>query len=392
LFHTQKGGPLMSANRLFLSPPHMTGKERENIQDAFESNWIAPLGPHVDAFEKEMADYVGCKGALALSSGTAALHLGLKLLGIQPGDTVFCSSLTFSATVNPVIYEGAVPVFIDSDRETWNMSPSALKRAFEEAKKVSKIPKAVITVDLYGQSANYGPIIELCNSYNVPVLEDAAEALGATYGKKKCGTLGKLGVLSFNGNKIITTSGGGMLVSDDLEMLSKARFWATQARDPAPHYQHSEIGYNYRMSNILAAIGRAQLEVIEERVAARRRIFEVYRKSIGSIPGISFMPEASFGRANRWLTVMLVDPQTGVTPADIMKSLQKENIESRPVWKPMHLQPVFEKYAYFPHQADETVSDELFANGICLPSGTNMKREEQERVIDLILAIMKSHG
>jgi pyridoxal phosphate-dependent aminotransferase EpsN len=374
----------MPDKRIYLSPPHMTGREMEYIQDAFDSNWIAPLGPHVDAFEKEMADYVGCKGALALSSGTAALHLGLKLLGIQPGDIVFCSSLTFSATVNPVIYEGAVPVFIDSDRETWNMSHSALKRAFEEAEKKSKLPKAVITVDLYGQSANYGPIVDLCNSYKVPVLEDAAEALGATYGEKKCGTLGKLGVLSFNGNKIITTSGGGMLVSDDLEMLSKARFWATQARDPAPHYQHSEIGYNYRMSNILAAIGRAQLEVIEERVAARRRIFETYRNTLGSIPGISFMPEASFGRANRWLTVMLVGPQTGVTPKDIMKALQDENIESRPVWKPMHLQPVFEKYAYFPHQEAETVSDELFANGICLPSGSSLPQEEQERIISII--------
>lgn len=376
----------MQQKRIFLSPPHMTGKEMEYIQDAFDSNWIAPLGPHVDAFEKEMAEYGGCKGALALSSGTAALHLGLKLLGIQPGDIVFCSSLTFSATVNPVIYEGAVPVFIDSDRETWNMSPSALKRAFEEAKKNGKLPKAVITVDLYGQSANYSPILELCNSYNVPILEDAAEALGATYGEKKCGTLGKLGVLSFNGNKIITTSGGGMLVSDDLEMLSKARFWATQARDPAPHYQHSEIGYNYRMSNILAAIGRSQLSVIEERVEARRRIFETYRSALGGIPGISFMPEAPFGRANRWLTVMLVDPQTGVTPTDIMKGLQEENIESRPVWKPMHLQPVFEKYAYFPHQEDETVSDDLFVDGICLPSGSSLSHEDQERIITIVRA------
>ena len=379
----------MANKRIYLSPPHMTGKEMNYIQDAFDSNWIAPLGPHVDAFEKEMADYVGCKGALALSSGTAALHLGLKLLSIQPGDIVFCSSLTFSATINPVIYEGAVPVFIDSDRDTWNMSPSALKKAFEEAEKIGKHPKAVITVDLYGQSANYDPIHEICNFYNVPILEDAAEALGATYGDKKCGTLGKLGVLSFNGNKIITTSGGGMLVSDNLEMLSKARFWATQARDPAPHYQHSEIGYNYRMSNILAAIGRAQLEVIEERVAARRRIFETYRNTLGNIPGISFMPEAPFGRANRWLTVMVVDPQTGVTPADIMKALQEENIESRPVWKPMHLQPVFEKYAYFPHQEDETISDELFANGICLPSGSSLTKEEQERIISIIRSLLR---
>lgn len=377
----------MPLNRIYLSPPHMTGREMGFVQNAFDSNWVAPLGPHVDAFEKETAEYLGCMGALALSSGTAALHLGLKLLGVLPGDTVFCSSLTFSASVNPAIYEGAGPVFIDSDRETWNMSPSALNRAFEAAEKNGRLPRAVIAVDLYGQSANYGPILELCSRYNVPVLEDAAESLGSTYGQKKCATLGKLGALSFNGNKIITTGGGGMLVSDDLEMLEKARFWATQARDPAPHYQHSEIGYNYRMSNILAAIGRAQLEAIEGRIEARRRVFEGYRRALGNIPGISFMPETSYGRANRWLTVMLVAPETGITPSDIRNALEEENIDSRPIWKPMHLQPVFEKYPFFPHREGEDISAELFEQGICLPSGSNLTKENLSRIIGIIQSL-----
>lgn len=368
----------------------MTGREMTYIQDAFDSNWIAPLGPHVDAFEKETAEYVGCKGALALSSGTAALHLGLKLLGVGPGDVVFCSSLTFSATVNPVIYEGATPVFVDSDRETWNMSPQALKRAFKWAENQGKMPKAVIVADLYGQSADYGPILEICDGHDVPVLEDAAEALGAAWGEKKCGGVGKLGVLSFNGNKIITTSGGGMLLSDDTDLLAKARFWATQARDPAPHYQHSEIGYNYRLSNILAAIGRAQLEVIDQRVAARRGIFATYKNALGPISGISFMPEAPFGRANRWLTVMTVDPATEVTPGAIMKALEAENIESRPVWKPMHLQPVFAPYPYFPHEEGGSVSDDLFARGLCLPSGSSLTEEELERVIPIILSVLRA--
>ena len=374
----------MTSHRIYLSSPHMTGREMGFIQEAFDSNWIAPLGPHVDAFEKEIAAYVGTKGALALSSGTAAIHLGLKLLNIGPEDVVFCSSLTFSASVNPVLYQGATPAFIDSNRETWNMCPVALRRAFEDAAAKNRLPKAVIVVDLYGQSADYSSILEICASYGVPVFEDAAEALGATYRDKKCGALGSLGVLSFNGNKIITTSGGGMLLSDDSELLAKARFWATQARDPAPHYQHSEIGYNYRMSNILAAIGRAQLEVIEDRVAARRRVFENYRNAFEETPGLSFMPEAPFGRANRWLTVMIIDPETGVVPADIMKALQEQNIESRPVWKPMHLQPVFSQCAYFSAEDGKSVSDTLFDNGICLPSGSNMTEKEQERVIALV--------
>jgi len=364
----------------------MTGRELLYVQEAFASNWIAPLGPHVDAFEKEMASYVGAKGALALSSGTAALHLGLKLLDVGAGDVVFCSSLTFSASANPILYQGATPVFIDADPETWNMSPGALRRAFEDAEIRGILPKAVVVVDLYGQSADYDPILEICNAYGVPVLEDAAEALGATYKGKKCGTLGKLGVFSFNGNKIITTSGGGMLVSDDTDMLAKARFWATQARDPAPHYQHSEIGYNYRMSNILAAIGRAQLEAIEERVAARRKIFEAYQDALGGLPDVSFMPEAHFGRANRWLTVMLLAPEAAVTPADIIKALQDENIESRPVWKPMHLQPVFASCAFYSHAEGTapSTSQELFERGICLSSGSSLTDDDQRRVTGII--------
>ncbi len=379
----------MGHERIYLSPPHMTGREMEYIQSAFDTNWIAPLGPHVDAFESEMAGYTGCKGALALSSGTAAIHLGLKLLGVGKGDRVFCSTLTFSATANPILYEGAIPVFIDSDEETWNMSPQALKRAFMDAERKGEMPKAVITVDLYGQSADYDPICALCESYGVPILEDAAEALGATYKGRKCGTLGKLGVLSFNGNKIITTSGGGMLLSDDLDMLAKARFWATQARDKAPWYQHSEIGYNYRMSNLLAGVGRAQLRAIEERVTARRRIFEAYEKELGALSGVSFMPEAPYGRSNRWLTVMTAEPQAGVTPMDILNALAEENIESRPVWKPMHLQPLFQEYDYSPHEEGRSVSNGLFAQGLCLPSGSNLTEEEQKAVIRTVGALLE---
>lgn len=357
------------------------------IKEAFDSNWIAPLGPHVDAFEREMADYVGVSGALALSSGTAALHLALKLAGVERGDRVFCSDLTFAATVNPVFYEGAEPVFIDAEPESWNLSPLALERAFADAEREGRLPKAVVAADLYGQSADYGPIEALCDRYGVPLVEDAAEALGATYRGKKCGALGRWNVLSFNGNKIITTSGGGMLLSDDVEGLAKARFWATQARDKAPWYQHSEIGYNYRMSNLLAAVGRAQLGVIEDRVAARRAVFDRYVRELGELPGISFMPEASFGRHNRWLTVALVDPsRTGVSPLDLMGVLEKENIESRPLWKPMHLQPVFETYPFYSHdqEGDSAVSASLFDRGLCLPSGSSLSESEQERIVQII--------
>lgn len=377
----------MANNRIYLSPPHMTGREMEYIKEAFDSNWIAPLGPHVDAFEREMADYIGVAGALALSSGTAALHLALKLAGVGRGDRVFCSDLTFAASVNPVFYEGAEPVFIDAEPESWNLSPGALQRAFDDAEREGRLPKAVVAADLYGQSADYGPIGQICDRYNVPLVEDAAEALGATYRGRKCGALGRWNILSFNGNKIITTSGGGMLLSDDKESLAKARFWATQARDRAPWYQHSEIGYNYRLSNLLAAVGRAQLTVIEDRVAARRAVFGRYADALGDIPGVSFMPEASFGRHNRWLSVVLVDPErAGLSPLDLMETLEGENIESRPLWKPMHLQPVFEAFPFYAHEGKgaPAVSGDLFKKGLCLPSGSSLKEEEQGRIVALL--------
>lgn len=382
----------MANSRIYLSPPHMTGREMEYIKEAFDSNWVAPLGPHVDAFEREMADYIGVAGALALSSGTAALHLALKLAGVGRGDRVFCSDLTFAASVNPVFYEGAEPVFIDAEPESWNLSPGALQRAFDDAEREGRLPKAVVAADLYGQSADYGPIGQICDRYNVPLVEDAAEALGATYRGRKCGALGRWNILSFNGNKIITTSGGGMLLSDDEESLAKARFWATQARDRAPWYQHSEIGYNYRLSNLLAAVGRAQLTVIEDRVAARRAVFGRYAAALGDIPGVSFMPEASFGRHNRWLSVILVDPDmAGLSPLDLMETLEGENIESRPLWKPMHLQPVFEAYPFYAHEGKgaPAVSADLFKKGLCLPSGSSLAEEEQGRIVALIQACLR---
>lgn len=372
-------------DRIYLTPPHMSGYEQQYISEAFTSNWIAPLGPNVEVFEREVADYVGVKGAVALSSGTAAIHLALRLLGVRPGDMVFCSSLTFVASANPILYQGAEPVFIDSEPESWNMSPDALLKAFAEAEKIGKRPKAVIVVNLYGQSANLDPILNLCNRYGVPVIEDAAESLGATYRGRSSGSWGKFGIFSFNGNKIITTSGGGMLVSDDLEALDKARFWATQARDKALHYQHSEIGYNYRLSNVLAGIGRGQLKVLEDRVQARRLIFSRYYEALSDIDGITFMPEADFGRCTRWLTALTVDPKRcGVTARGIIEKLAEHNIESRPVWKPLHLQPLFKGCRYYKHDDRTSVSEQLFRKGLCLPSGSNLSREDQQRVIRVI--------
>jgi len=367
----------------------MSGLEETYIREAFASNWIAPLGPHVTAFEKEVAAYAGVKGALAVSSGTAAIHLALRLLGVGQGDIVFCSTLTFIGSVNPILYLGAIPVFIDSEPESWNMSPVALKTAFKWVLKAGKMPKAVVIVDLYGQSADYDPLLDICNHYEVPVLEDAAEAMGSTYKGMACGTLGKFGIYSFNGNKIITTSGGGMLLSDDEEAIAKARFWATQARDKALWYQHSEMGYNYRMSNILAGIGRGQLRVLEERVEARRRVFLRYQEMLGDIEGVSFMPEASFGRCNRWLTVMVLDREkVGVSPVELVCRLEEENIEARPVWKPMHLQPLFTGCRYFTHYERKSLADELFASGICLPSGSNLTEAEQERVVEVVRRVL----
>jgi len=362
----------------------MSGFEEEFVKDAFVSNWIAPIGPHVDAFEKEVAEYVGAKGAVALSSGTAAIHLALKLVNVGQGDIVFCSTLTFAASANPIIYQGATPVFIDSDSESWNMSPKALREAFVDAERAGKLPKAVITVNLYGQSSDMNAIIDICQAYGIPIIEDAAESLGATYQGKASGTFGKYGIYSFNGNKIITTSGGGMLVSDDMEGLEKVRFWATQARDPARHYQHSRVGYNYRLSNILAGVGRGQLKVLDERVAKCRAIFDRYVHELSSIPGVLFMPEASFGRSTHWLTALTIDQeQCGISASDIIDALGKEDIEARPLWKPLHLQPLYNKCLYYPH-SEGSISDKLFATGLCLPSGTNMSDSDQERVIQMI--------
>lgn len=372
-------------SRIFLSPPHMSGYEMEMIEQAFAENWIAPVGPHVDAFEKEVASFVGSKGAVALSSGTAAIHLALRALGVKAGDTVFCSSLTFAASANPILYLGALPIFIDSEPESWNMSPRALARAFVDAKRNGCLPKAVIVVNLYGQSADMDPLLELCEAYGVPIVEDAAESLGATYQGRGSGSLGKIGIFSFNGNKIITTSSGGMMVSDDLELLEKAKFWATQARDPAPHYQHSEMGYNYRMSNVLAGIGRGQLKVLPERIAAKRMVFERYYEALKHWDGIEFMPECDYGRANRWLTTLTIDPAVAnVCSTEILTALATENVEGRPVWKPLHLQPLLQWCSYYPHEHDCSVADRLFAQGICLPSGSAMTEESQARVIGII--------
>jgi len=367
--------------RIYLSPPHMSGHEQEFVAEAFRSNWIAPLGPMVDAFEREMCKYVGVPHATALMSGTAALHLALLLVGVKTGDEVLCATLTFSASANAITYAGAEPVFIDCNRETWNMDPDLLEEELAACTKRGRRPGAVMAVDLYGQCADYGRIEDICRRFEVPLIEDAAEALGATCNGKKAGCFGRMAVFSFNGNKIITTSGGGMLVSSDGEMIRKARFLATQARDPAPHYEHSTIGYNYRMSNILAAVGRGQLKVIEERVAARRRNFELYRKALEGVPGVSLMPEAPYGRSNRWLTCITVEPgEFSASREDIRLTLEAENIEARPVWKPMHLQPVF---ASCRRRGGEKAA-ELFDKGLCLPSGSSLSEEDLRRVVDIV--------
>lgn len=368
-------------NRIYLSPPHMSGMELDMVKEAFATNWIAPLGPHVDGFEKEFAKYVGVPHAAALSSGTAAIHLSLRLLGMQPGDEVICSSLTFSASANPIAYEGGHPVFIDSETRSWNMDPNLLAEELAACADRGRLPRAVIVVDLYGQCADYDPIVETCARYDVPIIQDAAESLGADYKGRKSGGQGRLGVFSFNGNKIITTSGGGMLVSEDASLIEKARFLATQARDPAPHYQHSQIGFNYRMSNVLAGIGRGQLRALPDRVAARRKNFARYKDALGGLPGISFMPIANYGTPNCWLTCITIDPaKFGATREDIRLALEAVNIESRPTWKPLHLQPVFEKCRI----RGGGVSEQLFASGLCIPSGSSLSESEHDTVCQII--------
>ena len=362
----------------------MSGLEQQYVQEAFDSNWIAPLGPNVDGFEREMCQYTGAKHALALSSGTAALHLALLLAGVGPGDEVLVSSLTFSASVNPIIYLGGVPTFIDSERASWNLNPALLAETLEQRASTGRLPKAVIVVHLYGQSADLDPILATCREHGVPLIEDAAEALGASYKERAPGTLGETGIFSFNGNKIITTSGGGMLVSDDKALIDHARRLATQARDPAPHYQHSEIGYNYRMSNILAGVGRGQLRVLPERVAKRREIFGYYEETLGNQPGVSFMPEAPWGVSNRWLTVLTIDPaQFGADREQVRLALEAENIEARPVWKPMHLQPVFAHY----ESVGGAVAESLFQHGLCLPSGSSLTARDLERIVTIFRGV-----
>jgi len=363
--------------RIYLSSPHMSdeGYEMEYIKEAFETNWIAPLGPNVTGFEQELAQKVGAKYAAALVSGTAAIHLALKAAGVGEGDIVLCQSLTFSATANPIIYQNAIPVFIDSDYETWNMSAEALEEAF---RKYEDKVKAVLVVHLYGLAADMDRIMEICSKYNITLIEDAAESLGSYYKGKHTGTFGKFGVFSFNGNKIITTSGGGMIVSEDEEMINKIRFWSTQSRDKARHYEHSELGFNYRMSNIVAGIGRGQLKVLDQRVAKKKYIFEFYKKELGSLEGVSFMPINDWNEPNYWLSVITLNGK--VRPIDVIEALEKENIESRHVLKPMHMQPFYAGYDYI----GGNVSEKIFENGVCLPSDTKMTDEDLERICGII--------
>lgn len=375
----------MAGKKIYLSSPTMHGEEQEFIKEAFDTNWVAPLGPNVNAFEKELASFTGAAHASALSAGTAAIHLALRILGVGEGDIVFVPTLTFSATANPVVYEKAVPVFIDSEEDTWNMDPQALERAFEKY----PAPKAVIVVHLYGTPAKLDEIMEICRAHEVPLIEDAAESLGSTYKGKHTGTFGEIGIYSFNGNKIITTSGGGMLVSDKEEITRKATFLATQARDPARHYQHSQIGFNYRMSNITAGIGRGQLLHLEEHKAAKKAIYEQYKKAFEDIGEISLNPLNEEGDANCWLTCMRITEDSPVTPDEVMDALDAQNIESRPIWKPMHLQPVFAEYDFFTAEGGKeegkgSVSERIFDRGLCLPSDIKNTAEDMELIISIV--------
>lgn len=376
----------MSQPRIHLSPPHLSGREQALVAEAIASNWISSVGPHLDLFEKQLAAAMQMSGALAVSSGTAALHLALRTLSLQPGDDVLCQSLTFCASANPIVYESARPVFIDSETTSWNLDPQLVEDDLREAAARGKLPRAIIAVDIFGQSADMDAILAIANRYDVPVIEDAAEALGSTHNDRPAGSRAWTTILSFNGNKIITTSGGGALCSNDATLLSQAKFLSQQARDPAPHYEHSTIGFNYRMSNLLAAVGIAQLEVLEERVAARRRIAARYQELLGDLSGLQFMPEARFGRTNRWLTAVLIDPDTfGATREEMRVRLEAENIESRPVWKPLHMQPSFEGCRV----RGGSVSERLFERGLCLPSGSAMTDADLQRVADCVRSLAK---
>jgi len=379
-----------TSERIWLSSPHMSGDEQKYINEAFATNWIAPLGSNVDGFESDVCEYTGAKHAAALSSGTAAIHLALKLCGVGQDDYVICQSFTFVATANAILYEKAIPIFVDSESDTWGMDPKLMEKAILHCISLEKKPKAIIPVHLYGMPVKMDEIMEIANKYKIPVIEDAAEALGSTINGKKCGTFGDYGIISFNGNKIITTSGGGMLLSASKTKIEKARFLSTQARDVAPHYQHSEMGFNYRMSNVLAGIGRGQMEVIDQRVQQRRSNFEFYKSAFSAVAGISFLEELPKYKSNRWLTIILVDPKLtgGVTNEDLRLALDAENIESRPLWKPMHMQPLFEKQPYF----GNGVAMKLFKTGLCLPSGSNLSKENLERVVEVIkMTISNKH-
>lgn len=377
----------MSNSKIWLSSPHMGEKEFEFVKEAFDTNWVAPLGPNVDGFEKDLVEFTGSKNAAALSSGTSALHLALILADVKAGDEVICQSFTFSASANPIVYQGAIPVFVDSEADTWNMSPELLRKAIVDRIAKGKKPKAIIPVHLYGMPAKMDEILSIANEFGTTVIEDAAEALGSKLNGKACGTFGKYGVLSFNGNKIITTSGGGALISDDAEMISKSRFLATQARDNAPHYQHSHIGYNYRMSNICAGIGRGQMIVLNERINQRRKNYQFYKDLFNTVEGIDVLEETPSSFSNRWLTCILVNPEktNGIDRDTIRLALEKENIECRPLWKPMHLQPIFESSPFY----GDGTSEKLFEQGLCLPSGSNLTDVDLERVKTAILNLLK---
>lgn len=375
--------------RILLSSPHMSGNEKKYIKDAFDTNWIAPLGPNVEAFEKELADYDHVKGASVTSSGTAAIHLALAVLGVGKGDNVFCSSLTFIASANPVLYLGGNITFIDSEPDSWNMSPQALEHALSDAKKNNKLPKAIVVVNLYGQSAKYDEIMPIANAYGVPVVEDAAESFGSEYHGKKSGTFGAIGVHSFNGNKIITTSGGGTLVSNNQSYMDKAFFLATQAKEKAPYYQHEVVGYNYRMSNIIAGVGRAQLQVLDQRVDRRREINAIYQQELGYIAGLNFAHDLPDSKANNWLTTATLDYTAfKMDPWDFMDKMNAANIETRSLWKPMNMQPLFKNSKFYQHNSEHDIGAELFSKGICLPSGSNMTDAELTYVIDNIKRIL----
>lgn len=369
-------------DRIFLSPPHMNGTEINYVNEAFQTNWIAPFGPNLIGFEKEMCDYIGVKSSVALASGTGAMHMALKYLGVGEGDTVFCSDFTFSGSCNPVAYLGAKLVFIDSNRETLNMDPEALKKAFQKYEALGKLPKAVIVVDLYGNSADYDKILPVCEQYGVPVVEDAAEALGSTYNGKKCGTFGKIGILSFNGNKIITTSGGGMALSDDEEAIKKIHFWSNQSKENVNYYLHNELGYNYRMSNICAGIGRGQLKTLDDRLALRKRNYEFYKQAFKDLP-VTMAPTTPGCNSNYWLSVLTVNEDCSVTPDEIIAKLESDNIESRRAWNPMHNQPIFGDADFITCESGESVGDNIFRRGVCMPSGTSMTEADLERVAEV---------